>query len=80
MVALELTIVVIYDQLERCPSGLRSTLGKRVCGQPYLGFESPSLRQIKYSRIGLFLFSSCADVCYIIDISISGEEENGFAK
>ncbi len=30
---------------ERWPSGLRRTLGKRVCGQPYRGFESHSLRQ-----------------------------------
>ena len=31
--------------LERWPSGLRRTLGKRVCGKPYRGFESHSLRQ-----------------------------------
>jgi hypothetical protein len=31
---------------ERCPSGLRSTLGKRVCRQRYRGFESLSLRTI----------------------------------
>ncbi len=31
---------------ERCPSGLRSTLGKRVYGEPYRGFESLSLRQL----------------------------------
>ena len=30
--------------LERWPSGLRRTLGKRVCGKPYRGFESHSLR------------------------------------
>src|SRR5450432_2490862 len=30
---------------ERWPSGLRRTLGKRVCGKPYRGFESRSLRQ-----------------------------------
>src|SRR5882762_3091125 len=29
---------------ERWPSGLRRTLGKRVCGKPYRGFESHSLR------------------------------------
>ena len=29
-----------------CPSGLRSTLGKRVCGQPYRRFESSRFRQI----------------------------------
>ena len=27
-----------------CPSGLRSTLGKRVCGQPYRRFESSRFR------------------------------------
>jgi hypothetical protein len=31
---------------ERWPSGLRRTLGKRVCGKPYRGFESHSLRQL----------------------------------
>ena len=37
--------------MERCPSGLRSTLGKRVCGKPYRGFESRSLRsEIKIIR------------------------------
>src|SRR3954470_23200719 len=30
---------------ERWPSGLRRTLGKRVYGKPYRGFESHSLRQ-----------------------------------
>src|SRR5688500_462933 len=30
---------------ERWPSGLRRTLGKRVYGKPYRGFESRSLRQ-----------------------------------
>ena len=31
---------------ERCPSGLRSTLGKRVYMKVYRGFESHSLRQL----------------------------------
>src|ERR1700704_1593485 len=31
---------------ERWPSGLRRTLGKRVCGKPYRGFESHSLRHL----------------------------------
>jgi hypothetical protein len=31
---------------ERWPSGLRRTLGKRVCGKPYRGFESHSLRHV----------------------------------
>jgi hypothetical protein len=30
--------------LEGWPSGLRRTLGKRVYGKPYRGFESHSLR------------------------------------
>ena len=35
---------------ERWPSGLRRTLGKRVCGKPYRGFESHSLRQPNSDR------------------------------
>jgi hypothetical protein len=35
---------------ERWPSGLRRTLGKRVCGKPYRGFESHSLRQFYQCR------------------------------
>lgn len=31
--------------MEGCPSGLRSTLGKRVCGQLYHEFESRPFRQ-----------------------------------
>ena len=31
--------------MERWPSGLRRTLGKRVKGQLFRGFESHSLRQ-----------------------------------
>ena len=40
------SIVVI--NLERCPSGWRSTLGKRVCEKSYRGFESPSLRHVPH--------------------------------
>ena len=37
---------LLYEcQMERCPSGLRSTLGKRVYGQTYRGFEPLPLRQ-----------------------------------
>src|SRR5260221_14695164 len=36
---------------ERWPSGLRRTLGKRVCGKPYRGFESHSLRHVSRSHI-----------------------------
>ena len=32
---------------ERWPSGLRRTLGKRVCVKAYPGFESLSLRQFR---------------------------------
>jgi hypothetical protein len=33
---------------ERCPSGLRSTLGKRVLGKLNRGFESHPLRHFLY--------------------------------
>src|SRR5215831_13057147 len=36
---------------ERCPSGLRSTLGKRVLGKLNRGFESHPLRHNRYSDI-----------------------------
>jgi hypothetical protein len=40
---------------ERCPSGRRSTLGKRVCGLPYRGFESRPLRfMLLYERQAVF--------------------------
>ena len=35
---------LVLEYKERWPSGLRRTLGKRVYGQPYRGFESLSLR------------------------------------
>src|SRR5436190_7727368 len=37
---------------ERWPSGLRRSLGKRVYGKPYRGFESHSLRQRLFSGSG----------------------------
>ena len=43
--------------MERWPSGLRRTLGKRVKGQLFRGFESHSLRQISMKsgrKINLF--------------------------
>ncbi len=45
--ALEMAAGFGYDgaALERWPSGLRRTLGKRVCVKAYPGFESLSLRQ-----------------------------------
>ena len=39
---------------ERWPSGLRRTLGKRVKGQLFRGFESHSLRQIYYFILYIF--------------------------
>src|SRR5438477_4611092 len=36
--------VIIVPAPEGWPSGLRRTLGKRVYGKPYRGFESHSLR------------------------------------
>ncbi len=37
--------MILYPPLERCPSGLRSTLGRRAQGKPCRGFESPSFRK-----------------------------------
>ena len=37
--------------MERCPSGLRSTLGKRVYVYAYRGFESLPLRYMYYAYI-----------------------------
>ena len=39
--------------MERCPSGRRSTPGKRVYGQLYQGFKSLSLRQKKPREINV---------------------------
>jgi hypothetical protein len=36
---------MLVSKPEGWPSGLRRTLGKRVYGKPYRGFESHSLRQ-----------------------------------
>src|SRR5262249_18153612 len=40
------TRVILPRATEGWPSGLRRTLGKRVCGKPYRGFESHSLRHL----------------------------------
>src|ERR1700722_16622029 len=46
---------------ERWPSGLRRTLGKRVCGKPYRGFESHSLRHLYATALpSIRLFESTA--------------------
>jgi hypothetical protein len=42
---------VMRGHTERWPSGLRRTLGKRVCGKPYRGFESHSLRQLAIPNV-----------------------------
>ena len=39
--------IIFNIKLERWPSGLRRTLGKRVKGKIFHGFESHSLRQLK---------------------------------
>ena len=54
----EIIVKIWYNlgSAEVCPSGLRSMLGKRVCGQPYRRFES--------SRFRHFLFFW--DLCYNI--------------
>src|SRR5262245_65971310 len=44
--------------LEGWPSGLRRTLGKRVYGKPYRGFESHSLRQRPVDHIRANTISS----------------------
>jgi hypothetical protein len=40
---------------ERCPSGRRSTLGKRVWGQLHRGFESRPLRQKRCDELDMEL-------------------------
>ena len=44
--------------MEVCPSGLRSTLGKRVSGQPFRRFESSRFRHTKRNPFrDLFLYA-----------------------
>ena len=55
----------IKKYLERCPSGLRSTLGKRVCVHAYRGFESRPLRcliggKLFGRRVFEFIWCKCA--------------------
>src|SRR5262249_7914250 len=45
------TRVILPRATEGWPSGLRRTLGKRVYGKPYRGFESHSLRQKRRSPL-----------------------------
>ena len=42
--AREWPVEFVEIKVERCLSGLRSALGKRVCWQRYRGFKSPPLR------------------------------------
>src|SRR5437016_13753749 len=60
-------ILTVLLLLEGWPSGLRRTLGKRVYGKPYRGFESHSLRQkiLKYPDYLPVCFPAIAptDVC-----------------
>ncbi len=42
--------IATLDPLEGWPSGRRRTLGVRVCGKPYRGFESLSLRHLRERR------------------------------
>ena len=53
-------------ELERCPSGLRSTLGKRVGSQGSRRFESCSLRQ-NAAREGCFLLFFEIDVAALVE-------------
>ena len=43
----------VFSILERCPSGRRCTLGRRVCSREYRGFESPSLRTAYENRYSI---------------------------
>jgi hypothetical protein len=57
-----LTVLLL---LEGWPSGLRRTLGKRVYGKPYRGFESHSLRQAWSQRPELsWLFTAMCSVSH----------------
>lgn len=51
-------------QTERWPSGLRRPLGKRVYGEPYRGFESPSLRHPLSLRCSVIAERSDASCIY----------------
>src|SRR4030081_2590067 len=55
---------------ERWPSGLRRTLGKRVCGKPYRGFESHSLRQQLIDIAERIVMSSICATFPTVSVSI----------
>ena len=57
--------------MERCPSGRRSTPGKRVYGQLYQGFKSLSLRQKKAPRNIHFSVLFCFPCHFITHVQIS---------
>ena len=61
---------VLPRQPEGWPSGLRRTLGKRVYGKPYRGFESHSLRQ------NVHLLADAHEAQAKLDISPSAAERH----
>ena len=59
-------IGILSNYMERWPSGRRRSPAKGVCGQPYRGFESLSLRhrevELKFLIVFIFLLLvSCSD-------------------
>lgn len=71
---------------ERCPSGLRGSPGKRVCGKLHRGFKSLSLRHMKKPATResgrLFLFAQILvyreeHASAIICMDVSGWEKAG---
>jgi hypothetical protein len=78
---------------ERWPSGLRRTLGKRVCGKLYRGFESHSLRQQVIDIAEIILTSSICPTFPTVSVRIrensklrarinpdSSDERGGFSE
>ena len=51
--ALRASATIVRPDPERWPSGLRRTLGKRVCVKAYRGFESHSLRHALSNPLSL---------------------------
>jgi hypothetical protein len=65
---LETTRNSLILKAERCQSGRLSTLGKRVYGKPYQGFESLSLRHSStfycvFLAVPSSLPSFCSTIC-----------------
>lgn len=61
--------------MQRCPSGLRCSPGKAVCGKPHQEFESPSLRQ-KYNIEEALMFENY----YKIKDNIKSTNDSAFIK